>query len=251
MYYEDQDFTDPWRTPEAVILHHGNAKNSQTWYAWVPLLARQYRVVRPDARGYGRSTIPLEGYNWSVTNFTTDLLRLLDHLQLEKVHLVGDSVGGTISLHFAYEYPERVRSVTVSSSPYKFAPNAFAEANAILKAEGTEAWARKTASNRMGQPGEVDPALREWYVQQMGRTSRRVVLETLAYVVTQDLTDTLRKIKTPTLILAAENRAPKDMAALIPGARVAEIPNTSGFVHNTAPEKCVAAWKEFVGSLNR
>ena len=46
MYYEDDDYTDPWREPEAVVLHHGNAKNSFLWYAWVPLLARQYRVVR-------------------------------------------------------------------------------------------------------------------------------------------------------------------------------------------------------------
>ena len=46
MYYEDDDFTDPWRSAETVVLHHGNAKNARLWYAWVPLLARQYRVVR-------------------------------------------------------------------------------------------------------------------------------------------------------------------------------------------------------------
>ena len=38
LYYEDDDFTDPWAASETVILHHGNAKNSQLWYAWVPLL---------------------------------------------------------------------------------------------------------------------------------------------------------------------------------------------------------------------
>ena len=53
MYYEDDDYTDPWRAPETVVLHHGNAKSSRLWYAWVPLLARQYRVVRLDARGFG------------------------------------------------------------------------------------------------------------------------------------------------------------------------------------------------------
>ncbi|MFP6635367.1 MAG: alpha/beta fold hydrolase, partial [Dehalococcoidia bacterium] len=83
MYYEDDDYTDPWRTPEAVVLHHGNAKSSRLWYAWVPLLARQYRVVRLDARGFGRSNVPPEGYDWSLRNFSTDLLRLLDRLGLE------------------------------------------------------------------------------------------------------------------------------------------------------------------------
>ena len=66
MYYEDDDYTDPWRTPETVILHHGNAKNTRLWYAWVPLLARQYRVIRLDARGFGRSSIPPEGYDLSL-----------------------------------------------------------------------------------------------------------------------------------------------------------------------------------------
>jgi 3-oxoadipate enol-lactonase len=54
MYYEDDDFTDPWSQAETVILHHGNAQNARLWYAWVPLLARDYRVIRVDARGFGR-----------------------------------------------------------------------------------------------------------------------------------------------------------------------------------------------------
>jgi 3-oxoadipate enol-lactonase len=47
MHYDDDDFTDPWSKAETVILHHGNAKNARLWYAWVPLLARDYRVIRP------------------------------------------------------------------------------------------------------------------------------------------------------------------------------------------------------------
>jgi len=102
MYYEDDDYTDPWRDPETVVLHHGNAKSSRLWYAWVPLLARQYRVVRLDARGFGRSSLPPEGYEWSLSNFSTDLLRLLDKLGLEKIHLVGFApwLGRVATLHW-------------------------------------------------------------------------------------------------------------------------------------------------------
>ena len=66
MYYEDDDFTDPWARPDTVILHHGNAKNARLWYAWVPLLARDFRVIRLDARGFGRSSVPAPGYPWSL-----------------------------------------------------------------------------------------------------------------------------------------------------------------------------------------
>ena len=78
MYYEEHDFTDPWLDAETVVLHHGNAKNSRLWYAWVPLLARKYRVVRLDARGFGRSTVPHPGYPWSLSGFASDLKTEVD-----------------------------------------------------------------------------------------------------------------------------------------------------------------------------
>jgi 3-oxoadipate enol-lactonase len=252
MYYEDDDFTDPWRSPETVLLHHGNAKNSALWYAWVPLLARQYRVVRLDARGFGRSTVPPEGYAWSLTNFADDTLRLMDHLGLDRVHLVGETVGGTIALQFAYEHPERLHSLTVCTSPFKFAGvSTYQEYHRLVQEEGVERWVRKTADRRVDP--RSDPAHHEWYIQQMSQTSPRVVLETLAYLATQDLSPILPKIETPTLILVAENSVANDpsrtegMARLMPNARLIEIPGTSGYVQHSAPERCVAAWQEFVG----
>ena len=141
MYYEDDDYTDPWRTPETVVLHHGNAKSSRLWYAWVPLLARQYRVIRLDARGFGRSSVPPEGYDWSLSNFATDLQALLDHLGIDKAHLIGETVGGTISLKFAHEHPERLHSLTVCTSPYKFAGvSTYQEYYKLVQEEGVAGW---------------------------------------------------------------------------------------------------------------
>ena len=56
MHYRVDDFTDPWTTPESILLLHGNAESGASWYRWVPVLGRQFRVVRPDMRGFGRST---------------------------------------------------------------------------------------------------------------------------------------------------------------------------------------------------
>ena len=46
MHYRVDDFTDPWRHPQTILMLHGNAESGLAWYAWVPKLARQYRVVQ-------------------------------------------------------------------------------------------------------------------------------------------------------------------------------------------------------------
>ena len=61
LFYTVDDFTDPWTQPETVVLHHGMAKNHKLWYAWVPILAQHYRVVRFDMRGMGQSSVPAPG----------------------------------------------------------------------------------------------------------------------------------------------------------------------------------------------
>ena len=48
LFYTVDDFTDPWRGADTVVLLHGNAESGEAWRAWVPHLARHYRVVRVD-----------------------------------------------------------------------------------------------------------------------------------------------------------------------------------------------------------
>ncbi|MDA0262649.1 MAG: alpha/beta hydrolase [Chloroflexi bacterium] len=256
MYYEDDNFCDPWRKPETVVLHHGNAKNARLWYAWVPLLSRQYRVVRLDARGFGRSSVPPEGYDWSLSNFGADLLRLLDLLEVDKVHYIGETIGGTIGLQFAYDHPERVQTLTACTSPFNFAGvDTYKDHYKLVSEAGVAAWVQKTAERRL-EPGKSDPAHHQWYIEQMSQTEKRVVLETLAYLVTQDLTDLLPQIKTPTLVLASEQNArdnpdrTKLFAEKLADGRLVAIPGTSGYVQHSAPEECVLAWRQFLGEIS-
>ena len=120
LFYKVDDFTDPWETPETVVLHHGMAKNHKLWYGWIPIIARHYRVIRFDMRGMGQSSVPEPGYPWSVDNFAADLLQLLDKLELEQVHLVGETVGGSISMRFATQHQERLKTLTACTSPTSF-----------------------------------------------------------------------------------------------------------------------------------
>ena len=123
-----------------------------------------------------------------------------------------------------------------------------------MQEEGVAGWARKTAGLRVNPAS--DPSHHEWYIQQMSQTSQRVVLETLAYLATQDLTSILPQIQTPTLILASEQSVASNpdrtegMNRLLPNSRIKSMPGTSGYIQHSEPEKCVSAWREFVGELS-
>lgn len=63
MHYRIDDFTDPWTEPETILMLHGNCESGTAWYAWVPHLARCFRVVRPDMRGYGAFVLSENSYH--------------------------------------------------------------------------------------------------------------------------------------------------------------------------------------------
>ncbi|MBM3373587.1 MAG: alpha/beta hydrolase, partial [Betaproteobacteria bacterium] len=101
LFYRVDDFTNPWTRAESVLLLHGNAESSDAWYAWVPVLARHFRVVRPDMRGYGRSTPMPREYEWTFDALIDDYCRLMDELGIRRFHLVAAKIGGTVARVFA------------------------------------------------------------------------------------------------------------------------------------------------------
>jgi 3-oxoadipate enol-lactonase len=92
-YYDIDDFTDPWKEPELVLLYHGLGRTVDVWYGWVPILARHYRVLRTDCRGHGRSDPPRKGYEWSLATLAREAKLLLDRLAVRRVHWAGESLG--------------------------------------------------------------------------------------------------------------------------------------------------------------
>ena len=170
LFYTIDDFTDPWTQPETVVMHHGMAKNHKLWFGWVPIIARHYRVIRLDMRGMGQSDVPEPGYPWSVDNFAGDLAEFVDRLGLERFHLIGETVGGSISMRYATLHQERLISLTACTSPTSFNDAHHAQSAVQIENEGIGAWVENSIGRRL-DPQIVDPAYTRWYAAQMKATA--------------------------------------------------------------------------------
>src|SRR4051794_22060246 len=84
--YTVDDFSDPWRPKNTLLLLHAAMGSSKRWYAAVPALARHYRVVRMDLRGHGESQVPAAYQALTMDRLVADVQELLDELDCGMVH---------------------------------------------------------------------------------------------------------------------------------------------------------------------
>lgn len=115
LFYEEYGAGAP------VVCIHGFPLDHTIWMSLVPLLETKARLILPDLRGHGRSPVVEDIY--SMQDMAEDILLLLDDLKLEKVVLVGQSMGGYVALQFARSFPERLSGLAlVASHPYADSP---------------------------------------------------------------------------------------------------------------------------------
>jgi pimeloyl-ACP methyl ester carboxylesterase len=103
---------------EPVILIHGFTANiEKNWGhpGTIKSLAKDYRVIALDNRGHGKSEKPHDPRQYGV-EMVEDAIRLLDHLKIDKAHVVGYSMGATITLKLLVSHPDRVLSATLGGS---------------------------------------------------------------------------------------------------------------------------------------
>src|SRR5215467_7105585 len=115
-FYREDWFGEPWRKPETAVLIHGNAESSIVWYAWLPRMAQEFRVLRPDLPGLGRSRIPT-GFEWSLPSLAAYVAHVMDRAGADSAHIIGAKAGGAIAMQFAADYPARTRTLSVVHVP--------------------------------------------------------------------------------------------------------------------------------------
>lgn len=105
----DIEGAGPWLT-----LLHGFSQSRQVWSAQRPMFARRYRLLLVDLRGHGESEAPEGGYG--PVEYATDLLALLDSLDIRATHLWGTHTGASIGLYLAALHPDRVASLVLDGA---------------------------------------------------------------------------------------------------------------------------------------
>jgi pimeloyl-ACP methyl ester carboxylesterase len=112
----DEVYFETHGAPDApvVVLGHGAGGNHAIWFQQVPVLAADYRVVTWDQRGFGNSTNRYELANPRTA--TKDLLAILDHLGVDRAHIVGQSLGGWAAMGLALAHPDRVRTLVLADT---------------------------------------------------------------------------------------------------------------------------------------
>lgn len=252
LYYEVTDFAEPWREHETILLLHGNAESSAAWYGWLPELARDYRVVRPDMRGFGRSTPMARDYAWSLDRIVDDFIELMDGLRIEHFYLVGAKVGGTMALHLAARHPSRVKTVSVLSSPTRgeYAGERYRAWVDVIEKTGVEGWARDTMAKRLGS--QFPAAGIEWWIKLMGRTAASTQLGFINAVPKVDIMQDLLDIRCPAQVITTQDNPlyPVDMVRAwqekIANSELLVLPGDSYHVAATAPVQCAKAVLDFI-----
>ncbi len=237
-----------------MLLVHGIAESSHAWYAWVPHLARRFRVLRPDLPGFGRSTVPPRDYGWSTAAFAADLARLLDELQVESAHVVGAKFGGSIALQFAADYQERARTLAVVSSPARAHGTAGrADLTSVpdrIRAVGVRQWVAETQHARLGAEASEEQVA--YWTELMTQADPDVMLKVTSTVSRLDLYDTLARIQAPTLVVTTEGSALQGIEATrewqrqIPFSELLVLPGDLYHPAAVQPDRCAQEVLAFI-----
>jgi 3-oxoadipate enol-lactonase len=117
MFYREDWLGAPWLDSEPAVFLHGNLETGEVWYGWVPRMAQQFRLFRPDLPGFGHSKAPAN-FEWSLANLAKVVANFLDAIGVQSAHIVGAKTGGAIAMQFAATYPQRTRTLVVASGPF-------------------------------------------------------------------------------------------------------------------------------------
>ena len=234
-----------------VVLIHGGSTHVGMWDDQFDVLARHFKVVRYDVRGFGRSSSSQVGHSqWH------DLRKLLEHLGIERTHIVGLSLGGRIAVDFALEDPEKVAHLVLAGpglSGWQFEPAEWINEVRAAKEAGdkraaTEAWLRSPYLTAIME----DPELAERIRQISYDTEHSWVQNLRAVQLTPPAVERLSELKAPALLILGSrdandaHRIVDFIAGNAPNAQTIIVEGAGHMVNMERPEEFNRAVLDFL-----
>lgn len=225
IYYE---LSGPSAAP-VLVFSNSLGTDLAIWDSQVAILSRDFRILRYDTRGHGRSSVPSGPY--TIYQLADDVVGLLDKLEVERAHFCGLSIGGMTGMSLALRFPDRLFRVVLC--------------NTAVKIGSPEIWnARIDAVQKGGMEAVVPGILERWYTAEFRSAAPQAVESTRSTLLSTpvegyagccaalrdaDLRNEIAGIRLPVLIIAGADdpaTTPTDgrfLAERIAGARYAEL----------------------------
>ena len=243
---------------EAVFLVHGWIGSGALWSLMTPWLSERFRVVAPDLPGHADSDIP-EGFAFTLEGFSAFLEDMRQELGLERVSLVGHSMGGCICVHYAASHPDAVERLALISTPGSAgalgwqARLPFAHRLAGL---AYPLWGPRMAASliksSVRHPDKLPPDFLEGAVMQASLLRREALVGTTRMLGKLDLGPELAAIKAPVLIVQGDHdpsvkpSESERLGGVLDGARLHAIPDCGHCPNYAYPHLVVGLVEDFV-----
>lgn len=258
----------PKSDPTPIVLLHGTSSSLHTWEGWVRSLKARHRVITLDLPGFGLTgpvtgQYPADDYRPETTaGFVIDLM---DQLQLQRVVLAGNSLGGEIAWRVAARAPGRVaRLVLVDAGGYAFEPEeipvgfmmaALPGINRITEHVLPRVLVQASLRSVYGDPSRVTPELVDRYFELATREgNRRALRLRLQQMAPGEGSERIARLRLPTLVLwgGRDRLIPpawgERFAREIPGSRLQVFPHLGHVPQEEDPAATVAAVQAFLAT---
>jgi 3-oxoadipate enol-lactonase len=243
---------------EPIVFIHGLGLDMRMWDDQFETLSRDFRVIRYDLRGSGRSELPGQ----AEYAHAEDLRALLDRLGVKAAHLVGLSMGGWIATNTTLTYPHLVRSLTLVDSA--LIGHAWSEdwktrwrvMRQAAERRGPKAANQLWLEHPLFAPARAKPERARRLAEMIGDYSGwHWMNKDMHRPILPPDSSRLDAITQPTLVLVGELDLPdfhtiaRALAAGIPGARRAVLPGAGHMANMEAPALFTTLLRDFLGEL--
>lgn len=185
---------------EPIIFSHGWMCDCSVWNSQIEFFSKKYKVIAYDQRGHGRSDKP-EG-DYSIQTLSNDLHSLIQKLNLEKVTLVGHSMGGMTALVFALGHPDKISKLVLVGTSAKMNFLGRIQGWIMMHILSQESFARGMIDFWHYEPSEQ---AKKGALDRAMKTPKFVVYECFTEFMTNyDIRNRVSKIKVPTLIIIGD-----------------------------------------------